>query len=152
MITIGGCAFRSTAITSLTIPASVTYIAVSADSGGLTEDCTSLMNIYVEEDNSHYYSENGVLFSEDEDIIGANGKAILLFPQGRSGSYIIPSGVTVIAQRAFVSCKGLNSIVIPEGVTTIAGEYAFHGCSNLSRITIPSSMTNIGDGSFYNCI
>ena len=151
LITIGGCAFRSTAITSLTIPASVTYIAVSADGGGLTEDCTSLMNIYVEEDNSHYYSENGVLFSEDEDIIGANGKAILLFPQGRSGSYIIPSGVTVIAQRAFVSCKGLNSIVIPEGVTTIAGEYAFHGCSNLSRITIPSSMTNIGDGSFYNC-
>ena len=151
LTTIGGCAFRSTAITSLTIPASVTYIAVSADSGGLTEDCTSLMNIYVEEDNSHYYSENGVLFSEDEDIIGANGKAILLFPQGRSGSYIIPSGVTVIAQRAFVSCKGLNSIVIPEGVTTIAGEYAFHGCSNLSCITIPSSMTNIGDGSFFNC-
>ena len=92
LTTIGGCAFRSTAITSLTIPASVTYIAVSADGGGLTEDCTSLMNIYVEEDNSHYYSENGVLFSEDEDIIGANGKAILLFPQGRSGSYNIQIG------------------------------------------------------------
>ena len=148
--TIGDCAFRSTAITSLTIPASVTNIAVSANSGGLTEDCTSLMNIYVEEGNSRYYSENGVLFTEDEEFVGANGKAIVLFPQGRRGSYEIPNDVTVIASRAFVSCKGLTSVVIPKSVTTIEGEYAFHGCENLTSVTIPSSMTSIGYGSFFN--
>jgi len=85
------------------------------------------MNIHVEEGNSRYYSVDGVVFTEDEELVGINGKAIVMFPQGRSGSYEIPSGVTIVGPRAFVSCKSLTSV------------------------SIPNFMTNIGNGSFFSC-
>jgi hypothetical protein len=44
----------------------------------------------------------------------------------------------------------LESIVIPEGVTTI-GDNAFYGCTNLKSIVIPESVTSIGQGAFLYC-
>ncbi|MCH5350565.1 MAG: leucine-rich repeat protein [Clostridiales bacterium] len=44
----------------------------------------------------------------------------------------------------------LTTIVIPEGVTSIA-EDAFSGCSTLISIEIPSSVESIGRNAFYGC-
>jgi hypothetical protein len=41
----------------------------------------------------------------------------------------------------------LNSITLPESLTTI-GDEAFAWCSNLSSITLPASLTAIGTGVF----
>ena len=44
----------------------------------------------------------------------------------------------------------LGSVVLPEGVTSIA-DWAFSGCSALSSATVPASVTSIGYDAFGEC-
>jgi len=64
-------------------------------------------------------------------------------------SVIIPNGVTSIGHSAFSGCN-LTSVLIPEGVTSI-GNYAFNKCIKLRAASIPSTVVSIGDYAFYNC-
>ena len=65
-------------------------------------------------------------------------------------SVTMPESVTTIGDYAFLSCQGLTHVVIREGVASI-GEGAFKGCSGLPSVTIPESVTNIGIGAFDGC-
>ena len=65
-------------------------------------------------------------------------------------SIIIPNSVTTIKTRAFDDCTGLTSITIPDSVTTIEND-VFYSCSSLTSITIPNSVTTIEHRTFYNC-
>lgn len=56
-------------------------------------------------------------------------------------------GKTVIG----VKNKDVQSIVIPEGVTTI-NVYVFADCMSLTSVTLPETVTAIYDGAFFNCI
>ena len=51
----------------------------------------------------------------------------------------------------FEGCSSLNSIEIPNSVTSI-GDSAFDGCSSLNSIEIPNSVTSIGRRAFQVCI
>ena len=62
----------------------------------------------------------------------------------------IPETVLSIGDYAFSGCVGLSSIEIPNSVTSI-GEYAFYGCNGLTSITIPESVTSIGTSAFLEC-
>jgi tetratricopeptide (TPR) repeat protein len=67
-----------------------------------------------------------------------------------------PLPVSSIGPEAFRSCEDITSVVIPDGVTRIAGEDflrggAFSGCSSLRTITIPDSVKDIGPSVFSNC-
>ena len=62
----------------------------------------------------------------------------------------IPDSVTTIGYSAFSGCKSLESINIPDSVTTI-GYSAFSGCKSLKSINIPDNVTTIGAGAFYGC-
>ena len=75
--------------------------------------------------------------------------------RGNATSVEIPSriyGMKVIriGDGAFASHRNLESVTIPDGVTSI-GDYAFRYCSSLTSITIPNSVTSIGDSAFANC-
>ena len=64
--------------------------------------------------------------------------------------YVIPDGVTSIANYSFYNCQKLCSVTIPTSVTSI-GAYVFQGCGKLSSITIPNSVTSINSNAFYGC-
>ncbi|MBQ3549502.1 MAG: sigma-70 family RNA polymerase sigma factor [Clostridia bacterium] len=72
-----------------------------------------------------------------------------------SGDVTIPSTlggypVKAIGREAFENCTKLNSVVIPNGVTTV-DYYAFNNCTNLRSISIPPSVTTMHPA-FRNCI
>ena len=64
-------------------------------------------------------------------------------------SITIPNGVTSIGNRAFSGCS-LTVITIPNGVTSI-GNYAFSSCNSLTSVTISNGATSIGDYTFTGC-
>ncbi len=87
--------------------------------------------------------EFGVKYSKD-------WKRLLKAPSRLKGKYSIRKGVKVIGNRAFLYCKFLTNINIPNSVTSI-GEAAFWGCESLTNINIPNSVTTIGDSAFWGC-
>ena len=70
---------------------------------------------------------------------------------GKSKTPVIdPSwGVTEIGSWSF-SGAGVTSVVVPEGVLTIAAS-AFEGCKALKTISLPASLTEISYNAFRNC-
>lgn len=65
-------------------------------------------------------------------------------------SISLPDGLTTIGWCAFEGCTGLESINLPDGLTTI-GYAAFYECTSLKSITLPDSVATIGSGAFAHC-
>lgn len=76
-----------------------------------------------------------------------------------SGDIIISSEITFHGEKfpvvcicfnAFFECQNLNSVIIPDGIKEIGGDYSFLGafwrCTNLKSIFIPKSVTYIDEG------
>ena len=59
-------------------------------------------------------------------------------------------GVTYIGDEAFVGCRNLKGISLPDSLTAI-GEQAFHYCQSLTEVAIPASVTLIKTGAFSGC-
>ena len=134
---LGQYSFAYSALTSVTIPASVTKIGT-----GAFFDCPDLTSIIVASNNPSYSSVGGVLFDKGQDTL-------IQFPGGLTGSYAMPGTVTTIGPQAF-AYSGLTGIAISTNVTYIASN-AFEFCSGLTSVTIPASVSGIGLGAFYAC-
>jgi len=106
----------------VTIPSSVRNIGQDAFSR-----CENLVAMDVAAENEHYSSQDGVLFDKTK-------KRLIYFPSGRTGTYVIPSGVERIADKAFYECIGLTSVTIPPSVTDIGDRALAVGGGNLSPI------------------
>ena len=98
---------------------------------------------------------NGIKYLLNEETLTAQ----VIQKKGYEGDFIIPEivvfekvtyRVTSIGGYAFIGCKSLTSIVIPESVTSIE-DYAFIGCKSLTSIVIPESVTSIGERAFWEC-
>jgi BspA type Leucine rich repeat region (6 copies) len=105
---------------TITIPATITNIGSEA-----FDLCINLGAFTVNAANPAYSSWDGVLFDK-------NKTTLVTLPEGRTGSYTIPSGVTTIGDYAIESVY-LNSVTIPNSVTSI-GDYAFLACGNLTEL------------------
>ena len=137
--TIGEEAFNNTALTSIEIPASVTSIG-----NGVFNDCEKLTSITVAEGNANYSNDtNGALFNKDK-------TTLIKYPKGNNAdSYEIPASVTSICEKAFADCEDLETVTLPDNVTSI-GDDAFNNTA-LTSIEIPASVTSIGKGAFHLC-
>lgn len=65
-------------------------------------------------------------------------------------SITIPQGVQYIRSRAISGDRALRFLSIPDSVTDI-GEYAFSGCSSLVSVSLPQGITSIGTYAFNQC-
>ncbi len=136
------CVFdRCTALTSLTIPASVTDISVGHFSAFY--GCTNLSNISVNSNNPNYSSYAGALYNKAQ-------TTLLCVPEGCTNLQGFPYTLTTIGDFAFNHCEKTTEQEIPYGVKTI-GHYVFFDCTALTRLHIPSSVTSLGTNVCYNC-
>ena len=116
-----GAFLRCTALTSVRIPASVTEVERNPFARS-----QNLKKIDVDTANPKYTSHQGVLYSK-----GSNGalECALRCPEGFSGDYTIPDGVSTISD-AFYDCKNLSSVVVPASVISVAsGAFLSEGLS-----------------------
>ena len=143
------------------IPGKVTYIG-----NFVFCNCDNLSAINVAEDNTSYYSIDGVLFeSYNPTIVYCPGKdrEVYSIPDGIMNIGVaafcgsinlkeieIPASVTYIGGWAFSECRRLISIDLPENLNYI-DMYAFACCDGLTSVEIPSNVTNIGEHGFGNC-
>jgi hypothetical protein len=168
---VGEGGFAGSAVTSVSLPATVTTIGATAFLGCVNlvsidipdtvtdigwrafEGCAALTSVTLP---SGLTSIGGYAF------FGSSALTSITIPDSvksigghafrGSGltSVVIPSGVTSILASTFYGCNFLTSVTIPDTVTSIEG-YAFFGCSSLTSVSIPSSVTSIDGSTFQRC-
>ena len=122
-------AFFNTGIEEITLPSSLDILGTLAFSG-----FTPIKNINVEKGNSHFVSDNGVLYNKDK-------TCLFMYPQGRKeGKFIVPNGVKRISDFAFGLVSNIT-IELTEGVESI-GEKTFV-CPSAKDLYLPSSLKKI---------
>lgn len=126
-------------VKSIEIPNSITEIQPKALNGS-----EELKEIVVDNGNTKYSSENGVLFNKDK-------TELICYPEGKADkSYTVPNTVKVIGYLSFYRCELIEELIMQEGVTKI-DDLAFLWCSALKEVTIPNSVTTIGTQAFDVC-
>ncbi len=63
---------------------------------------------------------------------------------------VVPNGVTTIGYGAFWNCKYLETVSLPESVVMMDSS-VFNGCSGLTEIDLPSGLTEIDSNMFRSC-
>ena len=129
LITIDEYSFFDTGLTSVTIPRNVTTFGTAAFS-----DCSSLTDIFVDDANTHFKDVDGVAYSAD-------GTTLVQYPCGRTGSFIVPDGVTAVESNAF-SWSNVSSVTIPDSIALL-DSYAFAYCDSLSSVIMPDDIDSI---------
>lgn len=163
---IGEFAFwQCTSLESITIPDSVTSIDRDALWGVITCSKDSYAHKYALNNNCYVKLTGTDVTVYDYIKYTAHDDGTCSFDSyiGTNKEFAVPSEingykVTSIGDQAFDN-SDIESITIPDGVTSIAGfvtgpEYSyapFGFCTSLKKITIPESVTSIGYGAFIGC-
>lgn len=133
---IGAFAFSGTGITSLELPASLASVAERAFAGA-----ANLASITVDEGNTLYLSENGVLYRNT----GSNNYVTLIaYPEGKTDEVFnldqehTSLRIIRIGAYAFADNPYLTSVTLPVFLR-IVGAAAFYGCDSLTTIEFLSA-------------
>ena len=109
-------------ITSITLPTYVNNVSTDFLNGN-----DSIANIYVNENNMTFSSNNGVLYNKDSSIL-------IKYPPAKTDTeFSLGSGVSVIASNAFSNNKNLTSAIFDDDLVVISQD-AFTNCTSLERV------------------
>ena len=137
IVSIGAWAFSGCKnLTEVTIPESAINI-----SGSVFDYSLNLSVIKVDKNNKRYDSRdncNAIIETSTNTLVA-----------GCKGS-LIPYGIEIIGNNAFLGHDGLTNIIIPNTVTTIQSR-SFEGCDGLKELYIPNSVTTIEKDAFQDC-
>lgn len=129
-------ALYGTALTEFHIPEGVVYLEKES-----FENMTKLERVYlpnsVQEVSSTAF-ESGSSNPLKEPLY--NNRLFVRMPREYSGKYTIPSGIEVICAYAFLGCKKITSLTIPEGVKRIEFNGLKFGYGKITRIDLPASV------------
>ena len=90
----------------------------------------NLNEIIVEENNQHFYTIDGVLFTDD---------ILVKYPSAKTGSnYVIPENIKIIGRSSFIDNRYLETIDLGNEITRIY-PYAFLESLLLTELNIPAS-------------
>jgi len=120
---------------SVSISATVTSIGTVPFGG-----CSA--SIDVNSLNPNYSSIDGILYNKAKDTL-------INCPITKTGSYIVPTTVKVLARSSFLNCKNLTSIDMPS--VTDVESWAFAYDSSLTTVNFSSSLTKLFAYSFESC-
>ena len=145
-----GCFSGFTALTSLTIPDSVTDMSRQA-----LEGSKYINNAYCPQYGGIYYPTEFIAYKN----VGTTGQ-IEFKPTTKTicvgccsyaarGDIVIPDSVTKIGNDAFYNSNSLNSIVFGSGITEIPARVCA-SCGNLRNVTVSDTVTKVGAGAFEN--
>lgn len=130
---------------SVTIPAAVQGApVVSVLYGALCS--VSLKEILVADDQENFTTKDGVLFDK-------KGTTLVAYPLGRTGSYAVPEGTTVIDYYAFSAPEdydGLTEVTFPESLRSFSA-YAFMNQCGLTELVLPEGFQDLRECALYNC-
>lgn len=161
--TLGGGAFKDTAITEIEIPASLTEIG-GGYAYGMFSGCGQLVSVTVNRGNQTYHSAGNCIIETATGTLAA-GCNVSVIPEDGSvtaiGKYAfegcaftelhMPDSVTELGNRAFANCVNLTQLPLTGNVSTI-GSQAFLRCDGLVNAVIPDGVTEIGATMFSYCI
>ena len=136
--------FGCEALTSVSIPSKVTVLR-----SNLFRDCKNLLQVDI---------PDGVITIEESVFHGCDKLENLKLPDGLHGeldlssarglkSIQVPEGITSIS---FTNCKSLEYVLLPDGLETIES-MCFFGCYNLKSVELPDNVKTIGKLAFVEC-
>ncbi len=106
---------------------------------------SSLKEIFVDDENSNYYSEDGVLFGTNTgDIV------LIKYPSAKLGNqYTLPEDVLVIGPYAFSENQFIEELTLQEGLRVIEWG-AFESSERITFLDLPASLTLIEPKAFFD--
>ena len=155
-------AFARTNLQTITLPAGLTRIDVTALSG-----CNALQRIQVKAGSRFYESRDGVLYDIADSML-------VKYPAAKSGdSYTVSDAITIgkwafenaaslktivlsenvwfLEQGAFSGCTGLTELPKLSSMITKLPANCFSSCAGLKDIVLPASVKELGDSAFAGC-
>ena len=152
LTTMGIKVFEGTAISSITVPASVTTAGnwVNGPFAGMEQLTTATVEEGMTALTANLFSQASSLTSVTlPDSLTSIGNYAFRLCTGLS-SIDLPETVKTIGSNAFESCTGLTGITLPDTVTSI-GNNAFKSCTGLTEVNLSAGLTSIGDRAFAGC-
>ena len=104
--------------------------------------CNNLLQFIVDEGNTNFKDEDGVLY---------RGTELVHFPaQKNVKKYYMPFDTTAISSYAFYGNTKIEFVITSEGITSV-GSHAFDGCTYLKEIYLLTANELTDDNQFANC-
>ena len=154
LTSIGNYAFQNTALTSFTLPASVTSVGTGILNG------THVTGIIIESADNYDYEAGVLALFGTTDPVGSNGNGYGTFytVSRNYTTYYVPDSFTTLTISEGTSIpayyaygiSSLETVSLDSDCVSI-GNDAFYGCSSLETVTLPDALESIGGYAFYGC-